>query len=153
MWEKIFSHDVTGGVFKDVEDVKNKNENDENAKLFSILDKLENCRNPATKKFHFKLCYPDLNSKCNEWLQASNPVTEERIEGFNPIKLDFPTDTLSNPFVGLGLSPVNFDQTLIDANPENQFYWFSIGAMEELATGKIPGPSAVSKVEFFVKPF
>ena len=39
---KVFNHDTRGGVFSSQEDAANKNADDPDAYLFSILDQLEN---------------------------------------------------------------------------------------------------------------
>ena len=91
----MFSHDASAGVFENVTDALSKNPKDENAKLFSILDQLENFRT-CEGAFHFKLCYPGLihsptGSSCNEWAQSSNPVYEKKVTGLRLLKIAFPT--------------------------------------------------------------
>merc|ERR1712126_261825 len=76
---KVFSHNVSGGLWTDHEEVGSKNVDNPDAKLYSILNKLENYRNKEGK-FKFKLRYPELTwgingSNCNEWFQTSNPYT------------------------------------------------------------------------------
>ena len=72
-----------------INDAKNKNSDDPNAPLFSILDQLEGMRN-RDGKFHLKLCYPELTQfspPCNEWIQTSNPATETAITGYEEVQV------------------------------------------------------------------
>ena len=76
----MFSHDTAGGMFSSTEEALSKNPDNPEAPLYSILSKLESYRN-ADGSFHFKICYPEKKAAklghCNEWIQTSNPVTEE----------------------------------------------------------------------------
>ena len=47
------------GFFKDQKEALNKNADNEDADMFSILYQLEQYRN-CEGDFHFKLCYPEL---------------------------------------------------------------------------------------------
>ena len=69
-------------------ETKKKNIDDPEADLFSILNDLESMRN-AEGVFHFKLCYPELaeDFPCNEWVQSSNPLTQQKITGFAGIRV------------------------------------------------------------------
>ena len=105
-YTKVFSHDVSGGLFSSYADVGSKNSKDPGSKLFSILDQLEDYRN-SEGKFQFKLCYPELTwgkekKNCNEWIQSSNPYTEYTITGFQEIFLAFDKDGKMNEWKGLG---------------------------------------------------
>ena len=158
----MFNHDTRGGVFSSQEDAANKNADDPDAYLFSILDQLENFRD-RDGNFHLKLCYPEMtwgvNGKtCNEWKQSSNPFTETSITGFQPIFLAFTEDSSFKDWRGLGRSPSQFPQTLIDDAPEIGHWSSAIGATKHFS-GFIPGPRNqeniyVTKVELYVsKPF
>ena len=97
----MFSHNVSGGLWTDHEEVGSKNVDNPDAKLYSILNKLENYRNKEGK-FKFKLCYPELTwgkngSNCNEWFQTSNPYTDSTITGFQEIFLAFDVNSYGNP--------------------------------------------------------
>ena len=73
IWQKVFSHDTAGGLFANLEEGKQKNTDNEDAALFSILYNLESMRNDEGM-FHFKLCYPERTEyqfPCNEWIQSS----------------------------------------------------------------------------------
>ena len=85
-----------------------------------------------------KIVYPELNGG-NEWIQTSNPVTEDTIEGFQPIKLDFGIDGKLNPWGGLG-NCANQNAFICDTPTENN--WFMcIGCQDWFpATGFFPGP-------------
>ena len=90
-WAKVFYHDTSAGLFTDADDAKNKNSDYPNAPMFSILDQLEGMRD-GKGRFHLKLCYPELtefNPPCNEWIQTSNPATEETITGYEEVQLTF----------------------------------------------------------------
>ena len=128
----MFSHDTKGGLFSSQDDAGNKNpDKPYTAQLFSILDKLENFRD-RDGIFHLKLCYPELTlgidgHTCNEWKQSSNPFTESSITGFEPIFLAFTQDSNFNDWRGLGKSPSQFPQTLIDDTSKAfTFYKFYI---------------------------
>ena len=89
-----------GGLFKSRSDALSKNPENEDAKLFSILDELENYRG-QDGNLQFKLCYPEFG-KCNEWIQLSDPVKETRIRGFKAISLAFQKRGDLRPWGGLG---------------------------------------------------
>ena len=164
---KVFSHDTRGGLFSSQDNAGHKNpEMPYTAKLFSILDQLENFRE-NDGNFHLKLCYPELTwgidgQTCNEWKQSSNPYTDSLITGFQPIFLAFTQDSYFNDWRGLGKSPSQFPQTLIDDAPEESFWSSAIGATEYFPEKPfILGPKHteidnmnVTKVELYVaKPF
>merc|ERR1712038_634139 len=77
-WLKVFSHDITGGLFTSDAEALSKNPDDPAALLFSRLDQLENFRT-EDGKFHLKIVYPELGGS-NEWMQTSNPVLDNTIE-------------------------------------------------------------------------
>merc|ERR1712142_531360 len=137
-WTKIYSHDITAGPFANLEEAKKKNVDDENAKLYSKLYDLESMRD-KDGVFHFKLCYPDrteVTFRCNEWKQSSNPVTEPKVTGFEPIRLTWPLRADHQPFSGLMSSTP--DKNLID-DTEGTPWANSIGTIQPLQD-KIPGP-------------
>ena len=145
-WKKVFSHDTSGGVFANLEEAKEKNIEDEDSLLYSILFKLELFRSKYGP-FHFKLCHPDLTEfsfPCNEWTQTSNPVLDSKILGFHPINITWNIRSDKKPFQGLGLSSAtNFN--LIDDYPPNSNWWNSIGALQNFPRGSstIPGPKGI----------
>ena len=143
------------GFFKDLNDAMNKNADDEDANMFSILDQLEQYRN-CRGEFHFKLCYPELAENfsfpCNEWTQFNNPVSDSMSRDFKPVKISFRSATLE--FKGLGMSERGKLNNLIEDYPflkENRS--FSVGTIKGI-DGKIAGPPPhlVEKVELFVNP-
>lgn len=158
-WTMVFSHDTSGGLFTD-EDVKSKNPSEPYGQLFSILDSLQTMRsNDGT--FHLKLCYPELSchpfphsQPCNEWKQTSNPVTENTIQGFKPIRLCFRVNYgTGGKFVGLGKEEKR-SETLISSSPGDNNWWFAVGALKyHWRKHFIPGPPPrnVKKVQLFVK--
>ena len=153
-WTKVYSHNVAGGVFADLNEAKKKNIDDETSKLYSILYNLESLRN-YDEVFHFKLCYPELTKysyPCNEWKQSSNPVVDSAISGFEAITLTFPKNGLKMPFGGLGLSPLSFASSLIDDTPDHFTWWMSIGTLR-LYKGQLTGPSmiGVKRNELYVE--
>ena len=125
-YTKIFRHDIKGGFFTDYAEAGNKNAEDENADLFSVLDTLDFFRG-LDGKFLFKLCYPEVEGStgghCNEWYQTSDPFTDSVITGFDPVKIEFPGKT--NVFAGLGSNsedPDNTDKiTAVSIPPAEEF--------------------------------
>ena len=88
-----------------------------------------------------KIVYPQLNGS-NEWIQTSNPVTEDIIKGFQPIKLDFDINGYNNPWGGLGnCLEHNPQEALICDTPTENHWFMCIGCQYWYpATGFIPGP-------------
>merc|ERR1712142_70468 len=155
-WRKIYSHDITGGLFADLEEAKKKNVDDEDAKLFSRLYDLESMKDDQGV-FHFKLCYPervDVDINCNEWKQSSNPVTESKVTDFQGIRLTWPLRSDLKPFGGLMKSTP--DKNLMDdfdgPDPTGTRWWNSVGTLKSYKnTGKIPGPVDKSKKPILVE--
>ena len=96
-WKKVYSFTHPSelgkdGFFKDQTDALNKNSDDENANMFSILDQLEEYRS-CNGEFHFKICYPELAENfsfpCNEWTQFNNPTVDSIVRNFKPIQISF----------------------------------------------------------------
>ena len=159
-WNKVFSHDTSGGLFADGPDALSKKPTDPEAKLFSILDQLSTMRlDDGT--FHLKLCFPgitDRNPPCNEWTQASNPANSTTILDFRPIHLVFPLASTGKNFSGLGVNTdwAGQQNTLIDDYPEHPNWHCAIGARSfwPAGTNTIPGPydsaiKGVGKVELY----
>ena len=145
----------TKGFFKDHSEALNKNADNEDADIFSILYQLEQYRT-CNGDFHFKLCYPELAENfsfpCNEWTQFNDPAADSIVRNFKPIKITF--KSALGDFKGLGMSERSKKETLIEDNPM-QFNnrTFSIGTLKG-KEGKIVGPPdhLVEKVELFVNP-
>jgi hypothetical protein len=115
------------------------NPENENAKLFSLLDQIESYRSNSGL-LHFKLCYPDLNHLFNDWTQSSNPVTDNVIENFTTISIQ--SNTAFN-FSGLGLDNSEYFN-LMDSQPASLWdWWYSVGTLRwfNIGTGTIPGPA------------
>ena len=162
VWIKIFSHNTAGGLFSSQEDALTKNPDNPEADLYSILDSIGRFRN-EDGSFHLKLCYPEVTgvngSHCNEWTQSSNPANQTTITNFQAISLAFDVNSAENPWIGLGRSPSNYPQTLIDDYPAHSWWWMAIGATQFYKEdGIIPGPRGtdpaeghkVRKVELYV---
>ena len=129
--------------------------------MYSILYKLEEFKG-TDKKYHLKICYPELDNGCNEWKQTSNPAikNDNGVQGFEKIKLDFPLSLDGGkevPFEGLGVSEPSFNYTFIDSIPNGPYFHYSIGSKVYFPEEKtIAGPwrgkmTGVTKVELFVK--
>ena len=153
----MLSHDTSGGLFSNATDALLKNPANEDAKLFSVLQRLNSFR-LTDGTFHLKLCYPELTSLeplCNEWSQTSNPATDSNITGFHPIHIAFSKNSCNKEFGGLGLSPASDIYTLIDDAPDQSRWYNAIGAYQSfLGAQSIPGPtngSHVKKVELFAE--
>ena len=131
-------------MFANKDDALNKNPDDPDADLYSILDQLEDYRG-ADGRFRFKLCYPELTwgvdgKKCNEWYQTSNPATDQTITGFEAVDLAFTLNSYAQPWQGLGKTIS--DATLIDDAPSGTNWYCAIGSLSAWATTEtIPGPS------------
>ena len=164
-YTKVFSHDTSGGLFKDRNQVLKFNPTNPNADLFSILYQLENYRD-SKGNFQFKLCYPEIKGiggkTCNEWIQSSNPATDSVITGFLPISLAFVKNSINSDWKGLGINiPGNQRSALIDDAPSHGHWFMAIGAFSFFVfQNTIPGPriepessrSPTTKVELFVLP-
>ena len=150
-WRKIFSHDISGGLFDNLISASRMNVGNESALLYSILYDLELMRDDSGV-FHFKLCYPELTQHefpCNEWTQSSNPVTHSQVKNFVSIHLTWPNRADGKPFAGLMRS--NPGHNLMDDDPSEELWWNSVGTIQDYQ-GKIPGPAnvTVSRKEFYV---
>ena len=162
VWKKIFSHDVSGGAFADEEAVALSSPYEENALLYSALDKLEQYRVSNDDKFEFKLCYPDLASSnpfpCNVWRQSTNPLKSNKRDvaaGYQEVNVTFTTY-----FGGLSKRKAPYSDTSVISNrPSHEDWYHPVGALVLLDNGKINGPEcdskpdcpSVSKIELFVK--
>ena len=108
--------------------------------------------------FHFKLCYPERTEHdfpCNEWIQSSNPLLESTITGFTGIHLTWPKRADGGPFQGLGQSPSNVGNNLMDDTPNDANWWNTVGTISPFG-GSIPGPVGtehitVKKKELYVE--
>ena len=156
-WTKVFSHDTSGGLFTSGEDALTRNPTNPDAKLFSILSRLEIMR-LESGPFHFKLCYPELsnikNPPCNEWSQVSNPAVDATILNFQAMNLAFPIGTNGRNFGGLGVSRPSDFYTFIDDFPDHKNWWFAIGARRfHGGQDTIPGPynNPIKKVELYLE--
>ena len=156
---KVFSHDTGGGLFSSQEEALNKNPDNPDAELFSILDKLEDYQDHEGI-FHFKLCYPEITGvdggHCNEWTQTSNPMIHQNVLGFEAISLAFPQDGNNHPWGGLGRSFAKY--SVLDDTPSDDPWWTAIGATAYSASEHIqsddcipgPLPHLVTKVELYI---
>ena len=156
---KVFSHDTGGGLFSSQEEALNKNPDNPDAELFSILDQLEDYRDHEGI-LHFKLCYPEITGvgggHCNEWTQTSNPLYYSTIQGFQAIALAFPHDGNKKPWQGLGRSFAKY--SVLDDTPSDDTWWTAIGATAYSASEHIqsddcipgPLPHLVTKVELYI---
>lgn len=97
-WQTVFRQAMPalGGGFFNRNDYE-KNPQNPQAKLYSILNRLETMRG-ADGKFHFRLSWPSLCTRApdfcvggveyNEWKQTSNPTTQP-IAGYEPIDVTY----------------------------------------------------------------
>ena len=148
-WRKVYSHDIDGGVFANLEEATKKNVDDENSKLFSRLYDLESMRDD-NGLFHFKLCYPERTEEdfpCNEWEQSSNPLMDSKVTGFVGIHLTWPLRSDGKPFGGLMKSTPS--QNLMDDDPSG-YWWNSVGTISK-HHGELPGPVATGPTPIIVK--
>ena len=106
-----------------------------------------------------KIVYPELGGS-NEWIQSSNPARDSKIEGYQPIKLDFVVNGNEGIWGGLGRGTTG-DNCLIDDTPDNSYWWMCIGCQNwHGGPNTIPGPRKnepnvnkylVTKVELYVR--
>ena len=159
-YTKIFRHDNKGGFFADYAEAGNKNPDDENADLFSILDTLDFFRG-VDGKFLFKLCYPEVEGStgghCNEWYQTSNPFTDSDITGFENVRSEFElkSEGKTDVFAGLGRNSdgASASKSAVSNSPLTGYWWMAVGQYKEQSF--LPGPveaggEAVTVVELFV---
>ena len=145
-WVKVFQHNSKNRkFFANREDALNRNPNNPNAQLYSILYKLEDYRS-SDGRFKFKLCYPELNfgaggKKCNIWYQSSNPALSDTITGFEAIDLAYKKDSYGKPWRGLGRTCRN--TTLIDDAPKKHYWHSAIGVCSNVFVDRFPGPLEV----------
>ena len=154
---KVFSHSTAAGVFASIEDALNRNSDNPEAPLFSILGQLESYRN-AEGNFHLKLCYPERKKPklghCNEWLQSSNPAIEGKIAGYRKIHLAFLKNGAGRPWGGLGRSGRS-GSALMDDTGSQPNWWMAVGATNYYGAKTVPGPwglPLVKKIELYVNP-
>ena len=166
-WIKVFSHDVSGGLFE-VEifyfynftqeyplqsdaDALSKNGDDPSALLFSRLDQLEILRR-EDGKFRFKIVYPGLGGS-NEWMQTSNLATSNTIEGYEPVNIEYKVQGHKDTWRGLGLCTGNNNAFICDT-PKTGYWWMCVGCRKTYQyPDTIPGPwrDLTKKVELYVQ--
>jgi len=150
-WIKVFSHDVTGGLFKSDAEALSKNGGDPSAKLFSRLDLLEIFRR-EDGKFRFKIVFPDLGGS-NEWIQTSNPATSVTIKGYEPVNIDYKVQGRNKTWRGLGLCTGQKKAFICDT-PTTGNWWMCVGCESTYNyPDTIPGPWShlTKKVELYVQ--
>lgn len=162
----MFSHNTQGGLFTTA-NVLDKNSEDPNADLFSILGQLHYLK--INEHFNFRLCYPELKGinggSCNDWSQSSNPATNSSIHGFKANKpLAFTENSYKKDWKGLGKNSQSVIRdprvTFIDDAPTQSYWCSAIGAFSYWPQKPyIPGPrlepnpakrSAITKVDLSV---
>ena len=157
-WKKVFSHNVSFGVFTDGEDVKLRNPFDPSAPLFSFLGNLDMLK-MKEDPYHLRLCYPELIADhefpCNEWLQSQHPMNSRSRDNMDTaITITFNKSGVGDKvFSGLGKNDAGMNvNTIIDGSPTNMNWWLAVGALKTIEN-KIQGPHGkwVSKVELFMK--
>ena len=159
-WVKVFRQSTKNKkFFSNKQDALNKNPDDPEADLFSILDKLEDYRS-SDGRFQFKLCYPEATFKsgksCNEWIQSSNPTQDDVITDFKPVDLAFTEESYGKPWSGLGRATVG-GGALIDDSPKQTHWRSAVGVFNKYYVDRFPGPLELKLqswprlVEMFVK--
>ncbi|MEM9455121.1 MAG: sulfatase-like hydrolase/transferase [Myxococcota bacterium] len=148
-WTLVFKHDISGGLFTDNAEAQQVNADADPTSVtkYSRLDELESMRG-ADGKLHFKLVYPEVPDRFNEWKQSSNPVTTtERVDGYEAVDISW-TD---NHWGGLARS--SEAHTFIDGSVGHGNWWYSIGSNTAYGDHKVPGPNStpVDRVELYVK--
>ena len=151
-WVKVFSHDVTGGYFPDLESGKSYNKDSPDETLYSVLDQMEKYRRNGV--FHIRICYPGIYEPefpCNEWKQSSNMVEEDVITDYIPIRISFPESGNGGVFGGLGLTTLDFGGLIDDRPGAMGEWWYCIGCTQNFGIG-FPGPhpTPVKKVELYL---
>lgn len=104
---------------------------------FSILDELENWRDPSDSKFTLKLVWPahttDSLGGQQVWRQTTNPVTSSSggVDGYEPIDAPYTEQ-------GWGGLEHNGVQCLMDGQVDHTYWFYAVGAAIEYGGG-IPG--------------
>ena len=153
---KVFSHDTSGGLFSNKDQVLKSNPENSDAYLYSIFYRLEEFRN-SEGNFQFKLCYPEIKGiggkSCNEWIQSSNPATDSDITGFKPISMAFVKNSINQEWKGLGINLAGIQgYSLIDDAPSHGFWFSAIGAFRYWG-GKNTIPTNYSPFSSFLHKF
>ena len=144
-WTRILVHKTSGGRFANDQDALEKNTENVQAELYSILKFVEDFRRAG--KFEFWLHYPELDQPDagNHWTQTSNP-TSSPIAGYQGISVDHSTQRWG----GLEKSR---SHTLINGSVGHANWFYAIGAKRYWPRrGTIPGPSGgVTEVFLYVR--
>jgi hypothetical protein len=110
---------------------------------FSALDTLESCRDPQGM-LHLKIVWPNHPTpNYNEWKQSSNPITHPSVAGYEPVDIQFTTDSWG----GLELSGRR--EALMDGSIGDS-WWYAVGASEEYQGGYPGGSFIADVVELYV---
>ncbi len=138
----ISSQDVNPSVtwwwfFTSENEAKYYRENDPNHARYSILNQLESFR-ATNGTFTFKLEWPDLANKYNEWTQTTNPLSDIDVAWYNPIHIDW----ANNWFWWLELSswthwPASWGG-LLDWSVNHSNWWYVVWQLADFGSWKMP---------------
>lgn len=147
-WTLILNHLTDSGFFINADDAANKNDNNPNADLYSILYKLEKFRNNG--KFILKINWPSLGLGRNIWSQTINPVTNPGISSTNPVEGYVPIDIqyTSNSWGGLEQYGSN---TFLDGTVMHSNWYYAIGSYTSYGEGLPSFNGSTNHVQLWVK--
>ena len=140
----MLSHDLDGGFFPSMQDVRSFNPDNPDANIYSILYQMENYRENGV--FRLRICYKEITQfefPCNEWTQSSNFLEETEVSDFEIIELAFEN------FGGLRLTPLS----IYNAVENGLNFHYGVGNLRGYNWG-IFGPGVswynVQKVELYI---
>eukprot|EP01046_Picozoa_sp_COSAG06_P012809 COSAG06_NODE_763_length_12486_cov_37.835244_4_plen_1077_part_00 len=143
-WTCVFRQ--SAGNYRENADWLSFNPNDQTAD-FSILDQLENFRQPSGA-FTMKIVWPNRAApNYNTWRQTSNPVTADPggVTGYEAVDIHF----TSNFWGGLEKSP--HAATLIDGSVNHNNWFYAVGTRQAWGGGMPGAQDAENQVELWVE--
>jgi hypothetical protein len=144
-WTRVLVHKTTAGLFANDTEALNKNADDTDAEIYSVLGRLEEFK--RDNKFEFWLHYPEVNTSegGNHWTQTSNPTTDS-IADYTPITINDTTQRWG------GLEKSN-SRTLINGSVGHNNWFYAIGSKSYWpSNGTIPGPSTgITEVYLYIR--
>ncbi len=145
-WTLIFRQDASEGYFSGSEEAANVNQDDPNAKKYSILNKLDAFKREG--QFQFRITWPGY-TKRNILSQTSNPTEDVNVAGYQALSVD----STSKHWGGLDLSngshgPTNKNQAYIDGSINHSNWFYAIASYQKWgsATGCYNGIPASNTV-------
>ncbi len=128
-WTLIFRQDASEGYFSGSEEAANVNQDDPNAKKYSILNKLDAFKREG--QFEFRINWPGYPQR-NIWYQTSNPNYDVGVAGYQAISVDSTSDYWGGLELGNGShGPTNKNQAYIDGSINHQYWHYAIASYQK----------------------